>query len=89
MEREVQKQCSVSFWWTNESFLLMKLSFREFNLVFFKTGRLAYFEPTKAAKFLKKLQVYSALYGQQQYVLKREVLGLIRFHDDFYILTWA
>ena len=43
----------------------MKLSFEEFNLFFLTGGseRLACFEPTEAARFLKKLEVHSVLYG--------------------------
>ena len=38
--------------------------------------RLACFEPTKEATFLKKLEVHSVLYGQGKYVFKREFLHL-------------
>ena len=48
-----------------------------------KVGRFACFEPTKAAKSLKKLQVHSVLYGQGKYVFKREFLYLERFHGRF------
>ena len=47
---------------------------RENNLVFFTAGCLACFEPTKAAKVLKKVQVHSVLYGQGKHVFKRECL---------------
>ena len=40
---------------------VMKLSFEEVNIVFFMAERLACFEPTKAARFMKKLQVHSEL----------------------------
>ena len=49
----------------------MKLSFEEFN-----HGSLACFEPTKAARILKKLEVHCVLYGQGKYVFKREFLYL-------------
>jgi len=42
--------------------------------------RLARFETTKAANFLKKFQVHSVLYGQGKYVFKG-------FMQVFYILT--
>ena len=38
--------------------------------------RLACFEPLEAARFLKKLEVHSVLYGQGKYVFKREFLYL-------------
>ena len=47
----------------------MKFSFEEFNLICFPQGgseRLACFEPTKAARFLKKLEVNSALYSVKE-----------------------
>ena len=49
----------------------MKLSFQEFN-----RGSLTCFEPTKAARILKKLEVHSILYGQGKNVFKREFLYL-------------
>ena len=50
----------------------MKLSFEEFHLFFLLDGseRLACFEPTEAARFLKKLEVHSVLYGHRKYVFK-------------------
>ena len=39
----------------------IKLSFEEVNIVFFMAECLACFEPTKAARFMKKLQVHSEL----------------------------
>ena len=56
----------------------MKLSLKEFNLVFFPGGskRLTCFEPTEVARFLKKLEVHSVLYGQGKYVFKRQFLYL-------------
>ena len=38
--------------------------------------RLACFESTDAARFLKELEVHSVLYGQGKYVFKREFLYL-------------
>ena len=56
----------------------MKLSLKEFNLVFFPADQSAWlvFEPTEAARFLKKLEVHSVLYGQGKNVFKREFLYL-------------
>ena len=63
----------------------MKLSFEEFNLFFLPGGseRLDCFEPTEAARFLKKVEVHSVLYGHRKYVFKREFLCLERFHGRF------
>ena len=58
MERESSIECSVSFLWANESFSLGNCISK--NL----TGSLTCFEPTKAARILKKLEVHSVLYGQ-------------------------
>ena len=44
---------------------------------------MASFEPTDAARFLKKLEVHSMLYGQGKYVFKREFLYLQRFPGRF------
>ena len=47
----------------------MKLSFEEFNLVFYTadgTLGLACFESTKAPRFLKTLEVHSVLYDQRK-----------------------
>ena len=49
--------------------------------------RLACFEPSKAARFLKKLEVNSVLHGQGKYVFKRGLL--YNFVDVFFILTPA
>ena len=51
---------------------VVKLSFEKFNLVFFTAESLACFEPIKAARFLKKLEVHSVLYGQEEFVFKRQ-----------------
>ena len=51
---------------------VMKLSFEKFNLVFFTAESLACFEPIKAARFLKKLEVHSVLCGQEKFVFKRQ-----------------
>ena len=45
----------------------IKLFFEEFNFVLHgRSERLACFEPTKAARFLKTLKVHSILYGQRK-----------------------
>ena len=72
----------------------MKLSFEEFNLAqpgfpYGGSERLACFEPTEAARFLKKLEVYPVLYGHRKCVFEREFLCLERFHGLFFILTSA
>ena len=48
------------------------------------SDRLAWFEPTvEAARFLKKLEVHSVLYGHRKCVFEREFLCLERFHGRF------
>ena len=60
-----------------------KFSFEEFNLVFFTEERLACFELTKAAKFLKKCAViWNLFYGEFCHVLSRFNLHE-RIHDPF------
>ena len=54
-KKKPQKNAQFPFCGRKKTFI-MKLSFEEFNLVFFTARRLACFEPTKAAKFLKKFQ---------------------------------
>ena len=44
---------------------------------------MACFEPTEAARFLKKLEVYSVLYCHRKCVFEREFLCLERFHGRF------
>jgi len=51
----------------------MKLSFEEFNLVFFTADQSA-FEPTDAAGSLKKLEVHSVRHGQGKAPFKREFI---------------
>ena len=63
MERESSKEYSVSFLRTNESFRY-KIVFRGIQPCFLHGGsqRLAScFEPTEAARLLKKLEVHSEL----------------------------
>ena len=51
---------------------ITKFSFGEFNLVFFTEERLACFELTKAAKFLKKCAViWNLFYAEFCHVLSR------------------
>ena len=47
--------------------------------------RLACFEPTDAARFLKKPEVLSVLYGQWKFVLKGNFCVYERFMTNFYI----
>ena len=67
MERESSKECSVSFLWANESFSLWYCLWKNSTL-FLHSGseRLACFEPTKAARSLKTLEVHSVLYDQRK-----------------------
>ena len=52
--------------------------------------RLACFEPTKAARFLKTLEVHSVLYDQRRvFVFKKNFWIYKGFMDVFYILTSA
>ena len=61
MERKSSKKCSDSFLWANESFSPWNCVSRNSTL-FSSRGseRLACFEPTEAARFLKKREVLSA-----------------------------
>ena len=83
MKRESSKECWVSLLWTNEGFSFTKLSFEEFNLVFFTTESLACFQPTKAPKSFNKPQAHSTLYRKEKYVFNRKFLYLERFHGRF------
>ena len=71
----------------------MKLSFEEFNLVFYRangTLGLACFEPTKAPRFLKTLEVHSVLHDQRKVRFFKMNFCLYKyFMDVFYILTSA
>ena len=91
MERESSKECSVSFLWTNESFSLWNCLSRNSTL-FLHGGSecLACFEPTKAARFLKTLEVHSVLYDQRKVrFLKKNCCIYKGFMDVFYIFTSA
>ena len=66
-----------------------KLSFEEINLVFFAAKFFTCFEPTKAIKVPKKLKVHFILYGQGNYVFKRELCIYEGFMDVLYILRSA
>ena len=48
-----------------------------------RSERLTCFEPTEAARFLKKLEVHSVLYGRRKCFFEREFLCLERFHGRF------
>ena len=89
MERESLKGCSVSFFCGQTKAFLYKIVFRGIQPCFLHSGSegLVCFEPAKAARFLKKLEVHSVLNGQGKYVFKREFL--YNFVDVFFILTSA
>ena len=64
----------------------VKLSFEEFNLFVYLTADQSSwlcFEPTEAARFLKKLEVHSVLYGHRKRLFKREFFCLERFQGRF------
>ena len=62
------KKCSDSFLWTTA--FRYEIVFRGIQPCSLRGGSesLACFEPTEAARFLKKREILSALYGQGQYV---------------------
>ena len=72
-----------SFFVNKGTVFVSKLSFEEINLVFFAAKLFTCFEPTKAIKVPKKLKVHFILYGQGNYVFKREFVYLWRFHGCF------
>ena len=63
-----------------------EIVFREIQTCFLHGGE-ACFEPIKAARFFKKLEVHSVLYGQEMFVFKRQFSWT--FPTFFYILTSA
>ena len=67
----------LSFFFVDKRELFpMKLSFKEFNLVFFTADQSA-FEPTEAAGFLKKLEVhFCTLWSTNSTFFMREFLYL-------------
>ena len=96
MERESSKECSVSFLWTNESFSLLNGLSRNstlFSSRLIRALRLFWrvFEPTEAARFLKKLEVhfvYSMI--RESTFFKGKFLYIYKgFMNIFYILTSA
>ena len=70
------KEMLVFLFVDKRKIFVTKLSLEEFNTLFFTSELLACFGSTKAAKFWKKSQVHSVLYGQGKYVFKREFLYL-------------
>ena len=68
MERKSSKKCSDSFLWTTA--FHYEIVFRGIQPCFLRgrSERLACFEPTKAARYLKKREILSALYGQGKHV---------------------
>jgi len=76
-ERESSKECSLFFLWTKKSFALPKLSFEEFNPVFFPAGLGLFWKyATRAAKFLKNFQLHLVLCGRENYIFKSEFMYL-------------
>ena len=73
----VQKNAQFPFCGQTRAFRF-EIVFRGIQPCFLHGGseRLACFETTEAARFLKKLEVASVLYGQGKYVCKREFLYL-------------
>ena len=70
----------------------MKLSLEEFNLVFFTADQSASlsFEPTEAARFLKKLEVHYVYYMVKESTFLIGNLCIYKgFMDVFYIFTSA
>ena len=83
-EEKVQKTAQTHFCGQTRAFRY-EIVFQRIQPCFLPGGskRLACFEPTEAARFLKKLEIHSVLYGQGKYIFKREFL----FYTVFYILT--
>ena len=71
MEGESSKECSIPFCGQMKAFRY-EIVFREIQPCFFTAESLACFEPIKAARFLKKLEVHSVLCGQEKFVFKRQ-----------------
>ena len=87
-QRKEKAEKNAQFSFCGKLFV-MKLSFEEVNIVFFMAERLVCFEPTKASRFMKKLQVHSELYAQGKYFSKGNFCIYKGFIDVFYILTSA
>ena len=85
MERESSKECSHFYFCGQRRAFCVEIHFRVIQPCFLHGGseRLAWFEPTEAARFLKKLEVHSVLYGHRKCVFEREFLCLERFHGRF------
>ena len=76
----------LSFLFVEEGKLFIKkLSFEEFNLVFFVVEQMVCFETaTKAVTFLLNFQVPFSLYGQENYVLPGNLCIYECFIDVLY-----
>ena len=77
MERKSSKNAPIPFCGQTRAFRY-DIVFRGIHACFVRGGseQLACFEPTEAARFLKKRKVLSVLFGQVKYVFEREFLYL-------------
>ena len=90
-KEKVQKNAQFPFCGQTKVFRY-EIVFRGIQPCFLHGGseRLACFEPTKAARFLKTLEVHSVLYDQRRvFVFKKNLWIYKGFMDVFYILTSA
>ena len=91
MERESSKECSVSFWWTNESFSLWNCLSR--NSAFFsrrRIGALGLFWTNQGSEVSEGIEVHSVLYDQRKVIFFKGNCCIYKgFMDVFYILTSA
>ena len=90
-KEKVQKNARFPFCGQTEAFRY-EMIFRGIQPCFLHGGseRLACFEPTKAARFLKTLEVHSVLYDQRKVrFLKKNCCIYKGFMDVFYIFTSA
>ena len=86
-KRKFKKKCSVSFLWTNESFLLWKCLSRNSTLFLYGPERLACFQQTKAARLVWRNFRY-ILYSMVKNSFKKGIFCIYKgFTDVFYILT--
>ena len=90
MERESSMEFSVSFCGQTKAFRY-EIVFRGIQPCFLHGGseRLACFEPTKAARFLKTFEVHSVLYDKKSTFFKRNFCIYKGFMDVLYILATA
>ena len=80
----------LSFFFVDKRKLFaMTLSFEEFNLVFYRSERLACFQTIRHWGFWRHLRYIPYSMIKEKYFCKREVLYFKGFMDVFYILTSA